>query len=88
MLGLFSCGGGSTETTTTESNSTTAEENTTSTQPETVVEEETTTKYTAGEEIYNTTCMACHQTTGEGIEGAFPPLANSDYLLADKNESN
>ena len=28
-------------------------------------------------------CIACHQTNGEGITGAFPPLANSDYMLAD-----
>ena len=25
--------------------------------------------------------------TGEGIEGAFPPLAKSDYLMADKKRS-
>ncbi len=29
----------------------------------------------AGETIFNTNCMACHQTTGQGIPGAFPPLA-------------
>ena len=28
-------------------------------------------------------CIACHQTNGEGITGAFPPLAKSDYMLAD-----
>ncbi len=38
----------------------------------------------AGEEIYARTCVACHQANGEGIAGAFPPLAGSDYLLADK----
>jgi mono/diheme cytochrome c family protein len=37
-----------------------------------------------GEEIYKTKCTVCHQTTGLGIENVFPPLANSDYLLADK----
>lgn len=25
--------------------------------------------------------------TGEGIEGVYPPLAKSDYLMADKNRS-
>lgn len=41
----------------------------------------------AGKEVYNTVCMACHQVNGEGIPGAFPPLANSDYLLADKTRA-
>ena len=27
--------------------------------------------------------MACHQPNGEGIPGAFPPVAKSDYLNAD-----
>ena len=34
-----------------------------------------------GEEIYIDFCMQCHMTNGEGVPGAFPPLANSDYLL-------
>ncbi len=29
-------------------------------------------------------CIACHQATGLGIPGAFPPLAQSDYLNGDK----
>jgi mono/diheme cytochrome c family protein len=36
---------------------------------------------TDGEEIYIDFCMQCHMTNGEGVPGAFPPLANSDYLL-------
>lgn len=36
-----------------------------------------------GEDIYKRTCVACHQATGDGVPGAFPPLAKSDYL-ADK----
>jgi cytochrome c oxidase subunit II len=28
-----------------------------------------------GEKIYTTTCAACHQPTGTGLPGAFPPLA-------------
>ena len=39
---------------------------------------------TKGEEIYKTKCVVCHQNTGLGVENVFPPLANSDYLLADK----
>ncbi len=40
--------------------------------------------YAQGEAIYNAKCIVCHQANGEGIPGAFPPLKNSDYLLADK----
>lgn len=29
------------------------------------------------------TCVACHQANGQGIEGAFPPLAKADYLNED-----
>jgi len=37
-----------------------------------------------GEQIYKTKCVVCHQATGMGVENVFPPLAGSDYLLADK----
>jgi mono/diheme cytochrome c family protein len=37
-----------------------------------------------GEAIFKSKCVVCHQATGLGIENVFPPLANSDYLLADK----
>lgn len=33
-----------------------------------------------GKRTYETSCFACHQTTGLGLSGAFPPLAKSDYL--------
>jgi nitrite reductase (NO-forming) len=36
-----------------------------------------------GEQLYRV-CAACHQPTGEGVAGVFPPLARSDYLNADK----
>jgi len=36
-----------------------------------------------GKQLYAQTCFACHQGEGQGIAGAFPPLANSDYLNAD-----
>lgn len=32
-----------------------------------------------GKQVYTTTCQACHQATGKGIEGAFPPLAGSEW---------
>jgi nitrite reductase (NO-forming) len=40
-----------------------------------------------GEEIYQGYCLACHMSEGEGLPGAFPPLAKSDYLMADKERS-
>ena len=36
-----------------------------------------------GKVIYAKTCVACHQAQGQGMEGAFPPLAKSDFLNAD-----
>lgn len=36
-----------------------------------------------GERLYKEKCVACHQANAQGIEGVFPPLANSDYLQAD-----
>ncbi|MCB9426497.1 MAG: c-type cytochrome [Flavobacteriales bacterium] len=36
-----------------------------------------------GKEKYAQTCFACHQAEGQGVPGAFPPLAKSDYLNAD-----
>jgi nitrite reductase (NO-forming) len=36
-----------------------------------------------GEKIYVEKCVVCHQADAKGLKGAFPPLAGSDYLLAD-----
>lgn len=40
-----------------------------------------------GEEIYQDFCINCHMQEGEGVPGAFPPLAASDYLLEKRTES-
>ena len=40
-----------------------------------------------GKEIYLRNCVSCHMEQGEGLEGIFPPLAKSDYLLADKKRA-
>lgn len=40
-----------------------------------------------GKNIYGNTCFACHQSEGQGIPSAFPPLAKSDYLNADVNRA-
>jgi nitrite reductase (NO-forming) len=37
-----------------------------------------------GKAVYATNCAACHQSGGQGIPHAFPPLAKSDFLNADK----
>jgi mono/diheme cytochrome c family protein len=34
---------------------------------------------TRGQPLYMQTCFACHQMTGMGLPGAFPPLAGSEY---------
>ena len=36
-----------------------------------------------GQPLYMQTCIACHQPTGMGLPGAFPPLAKSDYATGD-----
>ncbi|MDR3404304.1 MAG: copper-containing nitrite reductase [Chthoniobacter sp.] len=40
-----------------------------------------------GKRVFLQTCFACHQPTGLGLPGVFPPLAKSDYLMADKSRS-
>jgi len=40
----------------------------------------------AGKGIYEANCGACHQPNGKGLPGAFPPLAESDYLLRDRED--
>ena len=41
---------------------------------------------TKGEGVYNANCAACHQPTGKGLAGAFPPLAGSDFLKGDRKK--
>lgn len=36
-----------------------------------------------GKAIYSAQCSACHQANGQGVPGAFPPLAGSEWLVAD-----
>jgi mono/diheme cytochrome c family protein len=40
-----------------------------------------------GKEVYTTYCISCHMEQGEGIEGVYPPVAKSDYLMKDKKRS-
>ena len=36
-----------------------------------------------GESVYKTSCVACHQPTGEGIPGTFPALKGSAIATGD-----
>lgn len=36
-----------------------------------------------GAAIYSAQCSACHQGNGQGVPGAFPPLAGSEWLQTD-----
>lgn len=40
-----------------------------------------------GKLVYEDFCVTCHLPTGEGVESTFPPLANSDYLMAQREAS-
>ena len=41
----------------------------------------------AGQALFTGTCSVCHQPTGAGLPGVFPPLAKSDFLAADKSRA-
>ncbi len=36
-----------------------------------------------GKRLYSANCAACHQPTGLGVSGQFPPLAGSEWVLGD-----
>ena len=36
-----------------------------------------------GKRVYETVCAACHQASGLGAPGQFPPLVGSDWVLAE-----
>ncbi|MGO1461599.1 MAG: c-type cytochrome [Marinobacter sp.] len=38
-----------------------------------------------GEALFGAHCSSCHQANGQGVPGAFPPLAGSKWLQADPN---
>lgn len=40
-----------------------------------------------GKLVFMQTCAVCHQITGQGLPQVFPPLAGSDFLMADKDRS-
>jgi mono/diheme cytochrome c family protein len=36
-----------------------------------------------GAKVFNTACVACHQGNGQGLAGQFPPLAGSEWVVAE-----
>lgn len=40
-----------------------------------------------GKRVYMQNCSMCHQLEGQGLPNVFPPLAKSDFLMADKQRS-
>lgn len=40
----------------------------------------------AGKTVYETSCMNCHMQDGKGLEGVFPPVAQSDFLKKNPND--
>lgn len=40
-----------------------------------------------GKRTFMQTCFVCHQPEGQGIAGQIPPLAKSDFLMADKDRA-
>ena len=41
------------------------------------------TKARTGKQVYASVCRSCHQATGQGITGVYPPLAGSGWLIKD-----
>jgi mono/diheme cytochrome c family protein len=39
-------------------------------------------KVVDGSAVFANSCQACHQATGQGLPGVFPPLAGSNWVLA------
>lgn len=40
-----------------------------------------------GKDIYSDFCVTCHLANGEGVAYTYPPLANSDYLMNNREAS-
>src|SRR6185503_7395523 len=41
----------------------------------------------SGARVFASVCAACHQAQGQGVPQVFPPLAGSDFLMADKDRA-
>jgi mono/diheme cytochrome c family protein len=38
-----------------------------------------------GKKLYNNNCASCHQTSGEGTPGSYPPLGGSEWVVGNKD---
>ncbi|MEM6768047.1 MAG: c-type cytochrome [Bacteroidota bacterium] len=38
-----------------------------------------------GKEVYDASCLSCHQVDGGGVPGLNPPLIGTDWVLGDKS---
>jgi mono/diheme cytochrome c family protein len=36
-----------------------------------------------GQQLFNANCVACHQSSGKGLAGVFPPLDASEWVIGD-----
>lgn len=79
---LISCGGSSSN----EQTSAPIVETTPTPAPaqEVVADLPASTDHPEGLKIYKMNCVACHQVNGKGIDSAFPPLAQSDFITNKK----
>lgn len=55
--------------------------------PEKILAKDLEERIAAGKMVFGQNCAACHQADGGGLKGAFPPLAKSDFLMADKKRA-
>ncbi|HEY5895418.1 MAG TPA: cytochrome c [Chthoniobacterales bacterium] len=39
------------------------------------------TPFELGKSLFTGTCQACHQSTGQGVPGQYPPLAGSEFVV-------
>lgn len=37
-----------------------------------------------GKRVFNNTCIACHQASGQGVPGVYPPLAGSEWVTGNE----
>ncbi|WP_028375333.1 c-type cytochrome [Leeuwenhoekiella sp. MAR_2009_132] len=54
---------------------------------QTIIDTVLTNSIKRGAVLYEDFCMQCHMAQGEGIKGTFPPLAQADYLLKNRQAS-
>lgn len=39
-----------------------------------------------GEQIYTSRCATCHQASGKGVPGVFPPVTGTEYVTGEKGQ--